>query len=229
MFTTFNRRHHCRLCGHIFCARCTAHEIQGNVLGRSIVEPIRVCSYCFKLVEDSQRGGGGMGGLQAMNLSDLDGSLDADPASAQSFEAADAKREAKAAAVAAAPAGDWDESALTNVRRFSYSKHPSESPGGLLGGFGSLEHERGSGAAASPEADAAAAAAAAAAAHVRMCALPGAATGAGEGSPSRDAETDADASQPSIPQPEGEWGTVEAVHGDGAPHKDEFIEAEDGE
>ncbi|GAA5855583.1 hypothetical protein JCM8547_001605 [Rhodosporidiobolus lusitaniae] len=37
-FSIFNRRHHCRLCGHIFCASCTPHFVPGTG---------RVCLSCF--------------------------------------------------------------------------------------------------------------------------------------------------------------------------------------
>ncbi|KAK1279908.1 1-phosphatidylinositol-3-phosphate 5-kinase FAB1B [Acorus gramineus] len=49
-FTVFNRRHHCRLCGRVFCAKCTLNSVPA-------VDPcssdgggdmIRVCNYCFK-------------------------------------------------------------------------------------------------------------------------------------------------------------------------------------
>ncbi|GAB4849986.1 hypothetical protein Ancab_029285 [Ancistrocladus abbreviatus] len=51
-FTVFNRRHHCRLCGRVFCAKCTANSVpapagdSGNVWEEW--EKIRVCNYCFK-------------------------------------------------------------------------------------------------------------------------------------------------------------------------------------
>ncbi|XP_010937259.1 1-phosphatidylinositol-3-phosphate 5-kinase FAB1B [Elaeis guineensis] len=51
-FTIFNRRHHCRLCGRIFCGRCTANSVP--VLSddpksrREGGERIRVCNFCFK-------------------------------------------------------------------------------------------------------------------------------------------------------------------------------------
>lgn len=54
-FTVFNRRHHCRLCGRVFCSKCTS-----NWIPTSSSEPktppedwdkIRACNYCFKLWE----------------------------------------------------------------------------------------------------------------------------------------------------------------------------------
>ncbi|KAG6593582.1 1-phosphatidylinositol-3-phosphate 5-kinase FAB1B, partial [Cucurbita argyrosperma subsp. sororia] len=51
-FTLINRRHHCRLCGRVFCAKCTANSIlapSGNPrTPREDRERIRVCNYCFK-------------------------------------------------------------------------------------------------------------------------------------------------------------------------------------
>nr|DAD49190.1 TPA_asm: hypothetical protein HUJ06_019127 [Nelumbo nucifera] len=51
-FTIFNRRHHCRLCGRVFCAKCTANSIPApsdeQKTGREEWERIRVCNYCFK-------------------------------------------------------------------------------------------------------------------------------------------------------------------------------------
>ncbi|KAK9275469.1 hypothetical protein L1049_022736 [Liquidambar formosana] len=51
-FTIFNRRHHCRLCGRVFCAKCTANSIPASSdepkTTREDGERIRVCNYCFK-------------------------------------------------------------------------------------------------------------------------------------------------------------------------------------
>lgn len=51
-FTIFNRKHHCRLCGRVFCGRCTinsvpAHPDEPNT-GREDGDRIKVCNYCFK-------------------------------------------------------------------------------------------------------------------------------------------------------------------------------------
>lgn len=56
-FTIFNRKHHCRLCGRVFCARCTANSVPAQSgdqsTSREECEKIRVCNYCFKQWEQS--------------------------------------------------------------------------------------------------------------------------------------------------------------------------------
>ncbi|XP_053382356.1 LOW QUALITY PROTEIN: 1-phosphatidylinositol 3-phosphate 5-kinase-like [Mercenaria mercenaria] len=47
-FTTFRRRHHCRICGQIFCHACCSQELPGKIIGYK--GSIRVCTYCFKIV-----------------------------------------------------------------------------------------------------------------------------------------------------------------------------------
>lgn len=51
-FTVFNRRHHCRVCGRVFCAKCTANSIPApsdeQKTGQEDWERIRVCNYCHK-------------------------------------------------------------------------------------------------------------------------------------------------------------------------------------
>ncbi|KAG2728507.1 hypothetical protein I3843_01G204100 [Carya illinoinensis] len=51
-FTIFNRRHHCRLCGRVFCARCTSNSVPAPsgdpTTAQEEWEKIRVCNYCFK-------------------------------------------------------------------------------------------------------------------------------------------------------------------------------------
>ncbi|XBI10151.1 1-phosphatidylinositol-3-phosphate 5-kinase FAB1B isoform X2 [Aegilops tauschii subsp. strangulata] len=49
-FTILNRRHHCRHCGRVFCARCTANSVPRSLgdAAREDIERIRVCNYCFK-------------------------------------------------------------------------------------------------------------------------------------------------------------------------------------
>ncbi|KAL9957912.1 hypothetical protein ACROYT_G034867 [Oculina patagonica] len=48
-FNTFRRRHHCRLCGQIFCYRCCYLEIPGQIMGYTGF--LRVCTYCHKVVQ----------------------------------------------------------------------------------------------------------------------------------------------------------------------------------
>ncbi|KAK5792442.1 1-phosphatidylinositol-3-phosphate 5-kinase FAB1B-like [Gossypium arboreum] len=51
-FTLFNRRHHCRLCGRVFCAKCTENSVPAPSndprIPRDERDKIRVCNYCFK-------------------------------------------------------------------------------------------------------------------------------------------------------------------------------------
>ncbi|KAL3639812.1 hypothetical protein CASFOL_001389 [Castilleja foliolosa] len=51
-FTLFNRRHHCRHCGRIFCSSCTSNWVPTHSaeLGAPPEEwdTIRVCNYCFR-------------------------------------------------------------------------------------------------------------------------------------------------------------------------------------
>ncbi|KAI0241530.1 Mitochondrial distribution and morphology protein 12 [Massospora cicadina] len=46
-FTPFRRKHHCRICGQIFCSDCTTKMIPGDSLGQPGL--IRVCDYCHRL------------------------------------------------------------------------------------------------------------------------------------------------------------------------------------
>ncbi|PRQ51739.1 putative 1-phosphatidylinositol-3-phosphate 5-kinase chromatin regulator PHD family [Rosa chinensis] len=51
-FTVFNRKHHCRLCGRVFCAKCTENSIPApsgdSRIDREERERIRVCNFCYK-------------------------------------------------------------------------------------------------------------------------------------------------------------------------------------
>ncbi|KAL9304222.1 hypothetical protein ACSQ67_021485 [Phaseolus vulgaris] len=62
-FTLFNRKHHCRLCGRIFCNKCTTNSVPAPVWiivekdscttnksasNKLELEKIRVCNYCYK-------------------------------------------------------------------------------------------------------------------------------------------------------------------------------------
>ena len=50
-FTVFNRRHHCRHCGRVFCAKCTTNSVPAPSSDprtpREECEKIRVCNFCF--------------------------------------------------------------------------------------------------------------------------------------------------------------------------------------
>lgn len=47
-FTTFRRRHHCRLCGQIFCSKCCNQVVPGKIIKCS--GDLKVCTYCSKVV-----------------------------------------------------------------------------------------------------------------------------------------------------------------------------------
>ncbi|GLJ10806.1 hypothetical protein SUGI_0135480 [Cryptomeria japonica] len=52
-FTIFNRRHHFRVCGRVFCGRCTVNTIpaafaEGRNYQQEDRERIRVCIFCYK-------------------------------------------------------------------------------------------------------------------------------------------------------------------------------------
>lgn len=51
-FTVFNRKHHCRHCGRVFCAKCTTNSVPAPSsdprIPREECEKIRVCNFCFK-------------------------------------------------------------------------------------------------------------------------------------------------------------------------------------
>eukprot|EP01114_Cavostelium_apophysatum_P016251 TRINITY_DN4579_c0_g1_i1.p1 TRINITY_DN4579_c0_g1~~TRINITY_DN4579_c0_g1_i1.p1 ORF type:complete len:232 (-),score=7.63 TRINITY_DN4579_c0_g1_i1:13-708(-) len=52
-FTFFNRRHHCRKCGHIFCGSCSNRSLSMPTLGFD--DPVRVCEHCYHVELDQQR------------------------------------------------------------------------------------------------------------------------------------------------------------------------------
>lgn len=49
-FTTIRRRHHCRVCGQIFCTKCCGEEIDTRLLGLTNGGSVRACNYCHKIV-----------------------------------------------------------------------------------------------------------------------------------------------------------------------------------
>lgn len=58
-FNLINRRHHCRLCGRVFCGKCTANSVPASSTDYKASceewERIRVCNYCFKQWEKNLR------------------------------------------------------------------------------------------------------------------------------------------------------------------------------
>ncbi|KAF7307270.1 1-phosphatidylinositol-3-phosphate 5-kinase [Mycena indigotica] len=46
VFTTWRRKHHCRICGQIFCSRCASNIIKGYRFGHDGM--IRVCNLCVE-------------------------------------------------------------------------------------------------------------------------------------------------------------------------------------
>lgn len=51
-FTMFVRKHHCRLCGRVFCGKCTANSIPVPSVDpknkQSEGDRVRVCNFCFQ-------------------------------------------------------------------------------------------------------------------------------------------------------------------------------------
>ncbi|RKO99908.1 hypothetical protein CXG81DRAFT_13876, partial [Caulochytrium protostelioides] len=52
LFTTFNRKHHCRNCGQTFCGACSAQ--QRALPHHGMNEPVRVCDGCAQQLSDGK-------------------------------------------------------------------------------------------------------------------------------------------------------------------------------
>ncbi|KAL8278325.1 hypothetical protein RQP46_009217 [Phenoliferia psychrophenolica] len=52
VFTSFRRKHHCRICGQIFCSRCASNIISSARFGSQGV--VRVCNLCLSIMEDGE-------------------------------------------------------------------------------------------------------------------------------------------------------------------------------
>lgn len=50
-FSIIIRKHHCRHCGRVFCAKCTRNTVP---VPQTCEERVRVCNYCFKQWEKQQ-------------------------------------------------------------------------------------------------------------------------------------------------------------------------------
>jgi len=53
LFTMSKRRHHCRLCGDVFCDACSSHRVELPLPGAEFEKPVRICDFCN---EDVQQG-----------------------------------------------------------------------------------------------------------------------------------------------------------------------------
>ncbi|KAH7107138.1 hypothetical protein BKA62DRAFT_765689 [Auriculariales sp. MPI-PUGE-AT-0066] len=53
VFTTWRRKHHCRICGQIFCGRCASNIIKGSRFGADSM--IRVCNGCMQRIRDAEK------------------------------------------------------------------------------------------------------------------------------------------------------------------------------
>lgn len=51
-FALFIRKHHCRICGRIFCHACSNHSISGKQLRKNTQGNIRVCQDCLRMYQD---------------------------------------------------------------------------------------------------------------------------------------------------------------------------------
>eukprot|EP00058_Branchiostoma_floridae_P013130 XP_002598618.1 hypothetical protein BRAFLDRAFT_118352 [Branchiostoma floridae] len=71
-FNTFRRRHHCRVCGQIFCSRCCNQQVPGKFMGYTesdsefCTSDVRVCTYCCKVVLSYAQTVDGNGDLKAI-------------------------------------------------------------------------------------------------------------------------------------------------------------------
>ena len=51
-FTFFRRRHHCRLCGQIFCNDCSSHFVSGRIIMEA--GSVRSCDECYQMLTHGQ-------------------------------------------------------------------------------------------------------------------------------------------------------------------------------
>ncbi|KAI9496080.1 hypothetical protein BDB00DRAFT_162213 [Zychaea mexicana] len=52
-FKFYRRKHHCRICGQIFCGKCASDIIQGERIGQS--GQVRVCKFCYSKLQAQER------------------------------------------------------------------------------------------------------------------------------------------------------------------------------
>ena len=68
-FSTFKRKHHCRICGQIFCWKCCSEYVDGEFFGSK--GDLRVCNYCVNVVQKYSEGkseGGESGGSRPPSI-----------------------------------------------------------------------------------------------------------------------------------------------------------------
>lgn len=49
-FTMYRRKHHCRVCGQVFCHNCSNYSIQGSIINETGL--VRACRLCYNRVEE---------------------------------------------------------------------------------------------------------------------------------------------------------------------------------
>ncbi|WFD44417.1 1-phosphatidylinositol-3-phosphate 5-kinase [Malassezia psittaci] len=52
-FTPLRRRHHCRICGQIFCYKCCSNIVPGDRFGHA--DTVRTCNQCKRMLEEYDR------------------------------------------------------------------------------------------------------------------------------------------------------------------------------
>ena len=65
-FTTFRRKHHCRICGQIFCKKCASAIVPGTRFGHR--GEMRVCNFCLKIMDDYRTDGGSNADSHALSV-----------------------------------------------------------------------------------------------------------------------------------------------------------------
>ena len=53
-FNALRRRHHCRVCGQIFCWRCCSDVVPGHMVGQTTDQ--RCCTYCARVIREYRVG-----------------------------------------------------------------------------------------------------------------------------------------------------------------------------
>lgn len=72
-FTPLRRKHHCRICGLVYCSRCASHIVSGSRFGLDRAD-IRVCNFCLRVLSEYERAGRQTNGHTALPGSPTAGS-----------------------------------------------------------------------------------------------------------------------------------------------------------